>query len=133
MSRDASFALLEAIRSALAADATIAAAVGAKITADWGVTLAAPFMRLSIPATTRFEDDCGDGSDYGLRVHVFTTDLEQHFALAAQVREALQDKDLPVIGAGLWWLDYDQTIRSQDPDDPTLRMAIVAFKAVTTS
>jgi hypothetical protein len=134
MSRDATVELFKAVRLALLADATISAAVATRIATDWGVVLTSPYIRLSVPTVRRFEDDCGDGSEYTLRVHVFANDRIVTGNLAAQVREVLQDReDMALSGADVWWFDYDQTINQQDPDDPTLTMAVVVFKAVTTS
>lgn len=135
MSRDATLELFRAVRSALVADATLAAQVSTRVSTEWGNVLTPPFMRLSIADVRRFEDDLGDGSEYTLRVHVFAKEAGPIISagLAAQVREVLQDADLGVAGADLWWLTYDQTVNIQDGDDPTLRMAVVAFKAVTTA
>lgn len=135
MSADATLELLKAVRAALAADATVAGHVGARIATDWGSKLTAPYIRLSVPDVRPWEDDCGDGSEYTLRAHVFAKDGGPVTAskIAALVRTVLQDADLDVEGAALRWITYDQTINQQDPDDPTLRMAVVAFKAVTTT
>jgi hypothetical protein len=144
MSRDATLELFKAVRSALVADATIAGHVGtganARISTEWGNVLASPYMRLSIPMVTRFEadgdsDEEADGSEYTLRVHVFVKEAGPILSaqLAALVRDVLQDANLTVDAADLWWLTYDQTVNVQDGDDPTLRMAVVTFKAATTS
>lgn len=133
MSRDATLGLLAAVKAALLADATIAAAVADRVHANWGTKLDAPCIRLSVPSVRLFESDCGDGSEYTLRAHVFATDRLVTGQLAAQVREVLQDRDLDLAGADLWWLTYDLTITQQDPDNPTLTMAVVTFQAVTTS
>lgn len=134
MSRDATLELFKAVRLTLAADTTIAAAVSTRIATDWGVQLTSPFIRLSVPSVRPFDTDCGDGSEYTLRVHVFANDRLVTGQIAAQVREVLQDRaDMALSGADIWWFDYDQTINQQDPDDPTLTMAVVVFKAVTTS
>jgi len=135
MSRDATLELLKAVRTALIGDATVAGHVGNRVATDWGSKLADPFIRLSVPNVRQFEDDLGDGSDYTFRVHVFVKETGPVITaeLAARAREVLQDAELAVTGADLWWLTYDQTVNQQDPDDPTLRMAVVTFKAVTTS
>lgn len=135
MSADASLELLKAVRAALIADATIAGYVGNRVVTDWGSSLEAPLIRLSIPNVRQYETDCGDGSEYSLRVHVFVAESGPIVSsrIAARVRDVLQDAELTIDDANLWWLTYDQTINSQDRDDPTLRMAVVAFQAVTTS
>jgi len=133
MTRDATLELFKAVRTALIGDTAIATAVSTRIATDWGVQLAAPFIRLSVPSVRPWEDDCGEGSEYTLRVHVFASDRATTGNIAARVREVLQDASLTVTGSDLWWCDYDQTINAQDPDDPTLTMAVVAFKAVTTA
>lgn len=133
MTRDATLELFKAVRTALIGDTAIATAVSTRVAIDWGVQLTAPFIRLSCPSVRPWESDCGEGSEYTLRVHVFANDRATTGNIAARVREVLQDAQLTVTGSDLWWCDYDQTINAQDPDDPTLTMAVVAFKAVTTS
>lgn len=135
MSADATLELLRAVRTALVSDAEIAAAVGERVATDWAAMLSAPFMRLSAPDVRDYETDCGDGSEYTLRVHVFAREAGpvQARQLAARVRAVLANADLEVTGAALWWLTYDQTRNQQDADDPALQMAIVTFKAVTTA
>lgn len=134
MSADAPLELLRAVRAALVADATIAGHVGNRVATDWGSALAAPFIRLSVPDVRGFETDCGDGSEYTLRVHVFAKDAGPVMArtLASRVRTVLANADLVVDGAALWWITFDQTISQLDRDDPTLRMSVVTFKAATT-
>lgn len=132
MSRDASKALMVAVKAALIATPAISTKVGTRIEANWSTVLDVPFIRLSVPNVRPWEDDCGEGSEHTLRVHVFA-DLVTATDLAAAVREALQDADLTIAGTDLRWLDYDQTIKQPDPDNPNLYMAIVAFKAVTTA
>lgn len=135
MSRDATLSLYAAVRSALIADSIIAGLSVTSVASDWSGNPTPPFMRMSVPTVTRFEDDAGDGSEYTLRVHVFAADVITAGELAAQVREVLQDAELNVSGSFLWWLTYEQTINLRDPDgtDPILNMAVVSFKAVTTN
>jgi hypothetical protein len=135
MSRDATLELLKSVRSALIADATVATAVSTRVATDWGSSLTAPFIRLSARVTGQFEDDAGDGSEYAIKVHVFAKEAGPVLSaqIAARVREVLQDAELVVTGADLWWLTYDQTIPLTDPDDPTLSQRVVSFNAVTTS
>jgi len=135
MSKDATLALYKAVRAALIADAEIASHVGTRVSTDWGASLEPPCIRLSSRVVRQFEDDCGDGSEYAINVHVFAQESGPVISqqIAARVREVLQDNELAVDGADLWWFDYDNTLPSQDPDDPTLRMAVVAFRAVTTT
>jgi hypothetical protein len=135
MSRDATLELLKSVRSALIADATVAAAVSNRVATDWGSSLTAPFIRLSANVAGRFEaDGVGEGSEYSIGVHVFTKESGPVLSsqLAACIEAVLDEADLTVTGASLQWLTFDQTIFSQDPDDPTLRMAIVRLKAATT-
>lgn len=134
MSADATLDLMRAVRAALAGDATVAAAVGSRIATDWGSALSAPFIRLSVPDVRPYDTDCGEGSEYTLRIHVFAKDAGPVMAstLASRVRTLLHEADLHVADAALWWITLDQTISQLDPDDPTLRMAVVTFKAVTT-
>lgn len=134
----ASVELLKAVRAALVADAEIAAAVGDRVSSEWGTVLTAPFIRLSLPSDDLFEADGPDGPDEGsehkLNVHIFANSSSPVAIgnLAARVRKVLDKADLDVAGADLWWCRYRQTLNRPDPDDPTLRMAIVAFEVVTT-
>jgi len=134
MSRDATAELLAAVRSALIADAAVAGYVATRVSKDWGLVLDAPYIRLSIPTVKQYEDDGGEGSEYTLRVHAFAKESDPvvSMALAARIRDVLRNGKLQVNGTDIRWLGYTGTINIQDGDDPTLRMAVVSFNALTT-
>lgn len=138
--RDASLAILEAVRGALVADADVADLVGTKIASSWSHVLAPPYLRIRVGDVLQFEADSADGPEDGgehvVTVHCFTKEpapIVLH-DLASKVRDALQDRDnLTLDDADLWMIQWRGTIKRQDPDDPALQMAVVTFSASSTT
>lgn len=129
MSADA--ALFAAVRAALLADDAIAALVS-EVASDWARPLDPPFIRLSIPRSAPWDDDCGEGTEATLRVHVFTKaeGPVECARIAGLVRAALTDPDLAIDGHTLRGITYDRTDYLGDRDDPTLRMGICNFTII---
>lgn len=131
-------ALLEGVVAALNADAAVHAIVPQpRILSDWGVGGGTyPLIRISMPIIADWEDSCGAGSEIDLRVHCFTKGQDAVVTrdrLAAAVRTALDEAALTLAGNDLRLIDYSQTIRTSDPDDPTIQQAVVRFTAVVTA
>ena len=133
MPADATASLLKAVRSALVGDVTLSGLVGNRVYSRWGSgDTSQPWLRLSVPIVADYEDDCGDGSSYELNVHCYTRDgITARDIIAARVRTVLDGADLTLDGASLLWLDYSQTIRVPDPDDPEVLAAVLRFDAVS--
>lgn len=131
-------ALLSGVIAALNADTAVHAIVPqTRITSDWSVGGDVfPLIRISMPIVADWEDSCGAGSEIDLRVHCFTKGQDAVVTrdrLAAAVRTALDEAALTLAGNDLRSIDYSQTLRTNDPDDPTIKQAVVRFTAVVTA
>lgn len=134
MSADPTGALLKAVRGVLASDAQIAAAVGDRIATDWGAVLASPFIRISVPRTRPDDDDCGEGAETLVKVHIWSRDGEiACSAIAGRVRAVLQGASFPVVGHELGEVTYEGTDYRPDAHDEKLSMGIAAFTITTTA
>lgn len=136
--KDASRAIVKAVRAALIADASIGPAVGTRIAANWGATLVPPYIRIRVPQSERYEIDdrsgSRDGAETRVSLHAFVKDgdaVSVH-EIAAWMRDAFQDRDgLVVDGAETVMTTYRDTVFRADPDDPALQMAIVTIVVTT--
>ena len=133
MSADATADMIKAVRAKLIADSTINTAVSGRVYSDWSTGATLPLIRISVPIAREWEDDCGEGSELDLRVHVFAAGLKARSDLASQVRNALRSSELSLDTAYLRQITWDQTINMQDPDDPSLFTAVVRFNAITST
>lgn len=134
--RDASTEIFAAIRAALIADAVLAPRIGQRITSDWGLELAAPFVRLRVPEVTPWHDDCrGKGSEYTIELHVFTREngITESVTLVDRIATVLDETELALSSSTMWWLLLTGTIRVTDPDDPGLQVARVTFASASTN
>lgn len=132
MSADATEALFTAVRGALLSDGAISALVGARVRSDWGGDLDAPYIRLDVPRVRPWEDDCGEGSESDLRVHVFAKSVMEATRLAGMVRAALHGTELDLDGHDLRSTTFERTEFLGDAANPALRRAIIFFTVVTT-
>lgn len=132
MSEDATPDLFKPVRVALLADAALAATVGDRVASDWSTKLDPPFMRMSIPRSLPYEDDCGEGSEVTLRVHVWAKGELECSRLAARVRRVLDAASLDITGHRLRDITYNKTDYLPDASVPKLRMAVAEFTIVTT-
>lgn len=135
MSADATVALLKAFREILISDPSVSALVGSRVSSDFSSTLDYPFIRLSIPIVSEWEDDCGEGGEHDVRVSVFSrSGPVGRSQLASAVRVALRNRDDMVLeNSVMRSLRWVQTINLQEPDDPSVFSAVVRFEATTTS
>lgn len=131
MSADASDEIIEAVRSVLLANATVAGYVGTRIHLDWSSTETLPLLRMSIASIKDWEDDCGQGCEVDFRVHVFTRGgpIQRH-RIASAIRDALRDAALPLDTAVLRSIRWVSTLTPVDPD-PTISSAVVRFEIIT--
>lgn len=135
MSADASADILKSIKAALIADGAVSGFVGSRVASDWSLNLAPPFIRLSIPIVTEWEDDCGEGGEHDVRVSIFTRGGPvERSQIASAVRNLLRNNDaLALDNSVMRQMRWVQTINLQEPDDPTMFSAVVRFEAITTS
>lgn len=134
MSADPTGALLKAVRGVLASDAQIAAAVGDRIATDWGAALASPFIRISIPRTRPDDDECGEGAETLVKVHIWSRDGEiACSAIAGRVRAVLQGAFFPIVGHDLGEVTYEGTDYRPDAHDEKLCMGVASFTITTTA
>lgn len=132
---DATSEVLTSIRADLMADPVLFGLVGDRISSDWSLKLAPPFIRLQIPTVLPFEDDCkGKGSDHRCTVHVFTRErgTAQRGLIVDRVRGVLDDAALELFSSDAWWCEFTGSIQYTDPDDPELQISRVAFSITTT-
>lgn len=132
---DPTDALFAAVRTKLLADPQISAAVGDRIASDWSIPLDAPFIRLSVPRSAPYDDECGEGAEVTLRVHVWSKQSGpiQCATIAKHVRRVLDNADFPIVGHELDEITYQRTDYLGDGGDPTLRMGVAAFTVLTTA
>lgn len=133
--RDASTEIFEAVRSALMADPTIAGLVGDRISTDWALVLAPPFIRLQLPSVSSFKPDgAGPGSEYALHVHIYTKERGGivRGQIVDRVLAILDENPLPLATSSMWWLLHKGTIPRTDAVDPALQTARLEFNATTT-
>lgn len=137
MSLDAGLDLFAAVRAALVGDTFIQSKVNGRVFSSWGnQKVAMPLIRMSLGRAERFEmDGAGDGSETDISVHVFTTEDAPVVCrqIASKVRDVLQDAPLTLTGSDLFAFEYRDTIQIQDPDSPSLQMAVLRFRAQTTT
>lgn len=140
MTKDAGLDLLKAVRAALIADAYISSTVSARVFSSWANVATAPFIRMRIGRSERFEIEgetsSGDGSETEFSLHIFAAEEAPNVCrrLAGRVRDVLQDNDITLDDSNTIALQYRDTIPlGSDPDDPSLQMAVVRFVAMTTS
>ncbi|WP_072389879.1 DUF3168 domain-containing protein [Hyphomicrobium sp. CS1GBMeth3] len=135
MSADPTDKLFAAVRTKLLADAQIASAVADRVVSDWGVPLDAPFIRLSVPRALPYDDECGEGAQITLRVHVFAEHAGpiQCATIAGRVRSVLDNAAFPIDGHDLDEITYERTDYLGDADNPRLRMGIAVFNVLTTA
>lgn len=132
MSADPTAALFKAVRAKLISDAEIVAAVGHRISSSWSAQLEAPFIRIDAPRTRPYDDDCGEGAETRLRVHVWSKDGEIDCALiAGRVRTVLNNSTFPVDGHDLDEITYEGTDYRPDSADPTLSKGVATFNVIT--
>lgn len=140
MSADAGLDLFAAVRSALVADAFIQGKVNGRVFSSWGnQNESHPLIRMSLGRAEPFEIDTADGpangSETTISVHVFTAEDAPIVSrqIASKVRDVLQDADLSMTGSHTVAFQFRDIIQQIDPDDPKLQMAVVRFRALTTS
>lgn len=137
MSKDAALDLLAAVRAALIADTFINTKVAGRVFSSWGNQEAAPpLIRMSIPTARKFEiDGGGDGSETAISVHVFTAEDAPIVCrqIASKVRDVLEDSDPLLTGSNSVAFQFRDIIQTDDPDSPSLQMAVVRFSALTTA
>lgn len=131
MSADATDEIIKAARTVLTGNATVSGYVGARVYSDWSSVETFPLIRMSVPTIKDWEDDCGQGAEVDLRIHVYTRGggIERH-RIASAVRDALRDAALPLDTAVLRSIRWVQTLSPVDPD-PTISSAVVRFEIIT--
>lgn len=140
MSADAGLDLFAAVRAAMIADTFINGKVAGRVFSSWGNQEAPhPLIRMSLGKSERFEIDGPngtlDGSETDISVHVFTAEAAPLIArqIASKVRDVLQDAPLALAGSETVAFQFRDIIQITDPDDPKLQIAVVRFRALTTS
>lgn len=107
---DHMLAVRQAVVARLRADATLTALVPAARICGEEVpaNLVWPFIRYGLPAETRYEQSCGEGSDQSVDLHVFARGpgMDKCTAICAAVRDVLAADALAVEPLGLMALDY---------------------------
>lgn len=132
---DATPEITATVRAAIMAEPGLAS-IGDRISTDWGLPLAPPYVRLQVPTVRPFEDDCaGDGTEHRLTVHVFTKErgTSQRSQFAGLVRKVLHRAALPLATSSLWWCEFRDGQNYTDPEDPELQIARLVFEIVTTN
>ena len=137
MSADAGLDLFAAVRAAMVGDTFINSKVVGRVFSSWGNQEAAtPLIRMSLGRSEQFEmDGAGDGSETDISVHVFTTEDAPIVCrqIASKVRDVLQDADLTLTGSHTFDFQFRDIIQLTDADSPSLQMAVVRFRAQTTT
>lgn len=132
---DATPEITAALRAHLMADPVLFAAIGDRVSTDWGLKLSPPFIRLRVPDVAEFEDDCaGKGSEHRALVFVFTRERggSQRGQLVDRVRRALDDATLTLATSSAWWCQFSGSMAYTDPDDPELQIARLAYSIPST-
>lgn len=137
MSLDAGSDLFKAVRAALLADTYLVTQLGNRVFSTWdNQDVATPMIRMSAPVSRMYEiDGAGEGSDTDLWVHVFTAESSTLVcrAIATKVRALLGGNDLALDGSNTVAIDYRDTLMRRDDTSPLLQIAIVRFRALTTT
>lgn len=140
MSADAGLDLFAAVRAAMIGDAFIQGKVAGRVYSSWGNQEAAhPLIRMSLGKSERFEIDGPtatlDGAETDISVHVFTAETAPVICrqIASKVRDVLQDSIPTMTGSEMVAFEFRDMIQVTDPDDPSLQIAVVRFRAMTTS
>lgn len=140
MSADAGLDLFAAVRAAMIGDAFIQGKVAGRVFSSWGnQDVAHPLIRMSLGRSERFEidgpSDPLDGSEADISVHVFTAEDAPIICrqIASKARDVLQDAPLALTGSETVAFAFRDIIQVTDPDDPKLQIAVVRFRAMTSS
>lgn len=140
MSLDAGLDLFAAVRAAVIADTFLQSKVAGRVFSSWGNQEEAhPLIRMSLGRSERFEidgpDGGRDGSETDISVHVFTSETAPIVCrqMASKVRDVLQDASLTLTGSDTVAFQFRDIIQVTDPDDPSLQIAVVRFRAQTTA
>lgn len=132
MSVDPTADLFKAVGDALLADTFLANLVGTRVYSEWATKGDLPLIRMRIPNVDRFDDDCGDGAETEINVHLYTRGGPvQRSQMAERVRAVLHDSQLALDNATVRNTDHVRTINLTDPSDPTVSSAVVRFTTIT--
>lgn len=128
----ADLALQKAVHATLAADAALAALVGARIYDNPPDDVALPYLTLGESEMRDWSAGEGAGAEHRLAFHAFTRGggRTQAKAILGAVRAALHDAALTIEGHALVNLRFLDADTRREPDGTTWR-GTIRFRAVT--